>query len=510
MRVFMAKIVQAGEKAVPILSIRGIHKSFGSNEVLRGIDMTVYPGEVLALIGGNGAGKSTLVKSVMGIHKPDLGEIYIGEELLEFSKPALSINRGAYLVPQEPMLFPNMTAEQNVLMGFKEKKTVLKAKLAELVKQLDWKLDLSRSARTLSIAEQQLVEILRGLLRDARILFLDEPTSALTFDEVNSLFRAIEKLKRKNIGIVYITHRLNEVFTIATHVAIMRDGLTTLSGKVEEFTHKMLVKGLLPEGFSERAMAEKRDVQADRGKMKPVFELRNFCGYGFADINLCVYPGEVLGLCGVIGAGRTELAMTVFGRDAVLSGQALLDGEDITGMRTKTIIKKGINFVPEDRFLNGIFKISTLAGNISSACLSSMSRFFINFSAERNLAEKNIKEFRVRAIGIRQEMGSLSGGNQQKVVIGRALSTNPRVVILDEPTRGIDAGARGDIYAIISELKERGVAILLISSDMEEIVELSDRALTMFQGRINHEFPKEEITEDNLMRASFGAYGGNA
>jgi AI-2 transport system ATP-binding protein len=491
--------------AAPMLSVRDIHKSFGSNTVLCGVNLDVFPGEVLALIGGNGAGKSTLVKSVMGIYKPDSGKIFINGEALEFSNPAVSLNKGVYLVPQEPMLFPNMTVEQNVLMGFRGKKSVLKEKLAGLVTQLGWKLDLSRGARTLSIAEQQLVEILRGLLREARVLILDEPTSALTFDEVNSLFEVIHNLKKKRISIVYITHRLNEVFMIATHVAIMRDGIITLYGKAEEFTREVLVKGLLPEDFTERLPAERaapREIQ----KQKPVFELRNFSGYGFSDISLCIYPGEVLGLCGVVGAGRTELAMTIYGRDLVQSGQALLDGEDITGMSTRNIIKKGVNYVPEDRFLNGIFRISDVAGNLSSACLGSLSLFFLNFSAEREVAEKYIGDFRIKTTGMRQEMGSLSGGNQQKVVIGRSLSTAPRLVILDEPTRGIDAGARGDIYAIINELKKRDVAVLLISSDIEEIVELSDRALTMFQGRINHEFTKDTISQDNLMSASFGVY----
>jgi AI-2 transport system ATP-binding protein len=403
------------------------------------------------------------------------------------------------------MLFPNMTVEQNVLMGFRGKKSLLREKLSGLVDQLGWKLDLSRSARTLSIAEQQLAEILRGLLREARALILDEPTSALTFDEVNSLFSVIESLKKKRIGIIYITHRLNEVFMIATHVAIMRDGLITLHGKVEEFSRETLVKGLLPEDFVERARVERKQGGTTEGR-KPVFELKNFSGYGFADVSLRIFPGEVLGLCGVVGAGRTELAMTVYGRDGVISGQALLDGEDITGISTRDIIRKGVNYVPEDRFLNGVFRISDLAANLSSACLSTLSRFFLNLFAERDLAEKYISDFRIKATSLRQEMGSLSGGNQQKVVIGRSLSTSPRLVILDEPTRGIDAGARGDIYAIIGELKERDVAVLLISSDMEEIVELSDRALTMFQGRINQEFARETISQDKLMRASFGVY----
>ncbi|MDR0878521.1 MAG: sugar ABC transporter ATP-binding protein [Treponema sp.] len=507
----------------PMLSVHEMYKSFGNNAVLRGINVDVHPGEVLALIGGNGAGKSTLVKCVMGIYRPDQGQIFINGTIMDANSPQASLQRGVYLVPQEPMLFPNMTVEQNVVMGFHEKKAVLHERLIELVQQLGWNLDLSRSARTLSIAEQQLVEILRGLLRDAQILFLDEPTSALTFDEVNSLFKIIGDLKKKKISLIYITHRLNEVFMIATHVAIMRDGLITLHGKVEEFTHEMLVKGLLPDDAAERKPAaspgagEKPDSAqqaaaqqaVSSGAAIPVFELQNYSGYGFADINLKIFPGEILGLCGVVGAGRTELAMTIYGRDIVKSGRAYLNGENITGFKTREVIKKGINYVPEDRFLNGIFRISTIAGNMTSAWLGLRKGMFLNFKNEAKVTEKYIAEFRIKTSGPSQEMSSLSGGNQQKVVIGRALSTTPRLVILDEPTRGIDAGARGDIYAIINELRENKVAVLLISSDIEEIVELSDRAVAMYQGTIKAEFSKDKITQDNLMSASFGVYNGD-
>ncbi|GMO22433.1 MAG: autoinducer 2 ABC transporter ATP-binding protein LsrA [Termitinemataceae bacterium] len=514
---------------VPVLSVCDIYKSFGSNKVLNGINLDIFPGEALALIGGNGAGKSTLVKSVMGLYSPNSGQIFVNGEALEFSKPSISLNKGVYLVPQEPMLFPNQSALQNILMGMNGKKSELKEKLDNLIGQLGWNLDLNRSARTLSIAEQQLVEILRGLLREAKLLILDEPTSALTFDEVNSLFKIIESLKQKKIGIVYITHRLNEVFLIATHIAIMRDGTITLRGEVKDFTREMLVKGLLPDedsktetknvaktftagGSGENRTDDRREEGGFRseGGTPPhknnncVFELKNFSGYGFADINLKIYAGEILGLCGVVGAGRTELAMTIFGMDKVKAGQVLLEGADITGMSTRNIIKHGINYVPEDRFLNGIFKTNHLAGNISSACLRSLSKFFLNFDGEKKIASDYVRDFRIKTTGIMQEIGSLSGGNQQKAVISRSLTTLPRLVILDEPTRGIDAGARSDIYSIIAELKERGVSVLLISSDIEEVIELSDRALTMFQGRINGEFSGRQITQDNLMEASFG------
>ncbi|MDR2491102.1 MAG: sugar ABC transporter ATP-binding protein [Spirochaetaceae bacterium] len=489
-----------------ILSVKNLYKSFGDNAVLRGINLEVAQGEVWALIGGNGAGKSTLVKCVMGLHKPDSGEVAIDGRVFKSFSPAQSLAKGVYLVPQEPLLFPNMSVEENILMGMNGSTAALHEKLIRLSSQLGWKLEFSRAARTLSIAEQQLVEILRGLLREARLLILDEPTSALTFDEVNALFKAVEELKRKGIGIIYITHRLSEVFVISTNVAIMRDGQITLHGKAQDFTREMLVEGLLPANASTIKRGKKSSCINRSGA--PVFEIKDFSGYGFAGVNLKIYPGEVLGLCGVVGAGRTELAMTVFGRDTALSGSVYLDGENITGISTRAIIKKGINYVPEDRFLNGIFKISPLKDNLSSAVLRFIARFFINFKMERDIADKYIEDFRIKTTGLGQTIGSLSGGNQQKAVIGRALTTTPRLVILDEPTRGIDAAARADIYSIIGELKQKEVAVLLISSDIEEIVELSDRALVMFQGRINHEFVGSEITQDKLVGASFGVGAG--
>lgn len=487
-----------------MISIRGIHKCFASNAVLKGIDLDVNAGEVVALIGGNGAGKSTLMKIIMGIYQQDKGDIYLNGEKVHLSKPAHALAYGIYLVPQEPMLFPNMTVEQNIIIGFKEKKAELHTKIMDILNQLGWNLKLDRKADTLSIAEQQLVEILRGLLRNAKILILDEPTSSLTFNEVESLFKLIEDLKKKGISIFYITHRLTEVFEIATHVAIMRDGMITLKGPVKDFTKDDLVKGLLPPDTKLKT-TEKCEA-LDYEALKPIFELKNFTGYGFTNINIEVCPGEILGVAGVVGAGRTEFATTIFGMDEVKSGQVILDGEDITGMSTRAVLDKGLNYVPEDRHLNGIFKITDAGANITSANLKNMSKFFLNKKAEAALCEQYIKDFRIKVTGQDQIMGSLSGGNQQKIVISRVLSTSPKVVILDEPTRGIDAGARGDVYAIINQLKKAGVAVLLISSDFEEIVELSDRVVTMYQGGINHRFPKNMIDLDNLTAASFGVY----
>ena len=490
-----------------LLSVRGITKAFGSNNVLKSVDLDLDKGEILALIGGNGAGKSTLMKIIMGIYQPDSGEIAINGKTLAMTKPSVALAAGIYMVPQEPMLFPNMTVEENITMGFVENQRELRVRLKNIIDDIGWSFDLGRKASTLSIAEQTLVEILRALLRDAKILILDEPTSALTFDEVESFFRVVEDLRKKDIGIIYITHRLAEVFELATHVSIMCDGIITLHGPVSEFNREMLIKSLMPPNAVHSDNKEETVCKIiDYSGKKPVFELSHFSGYGFNDISLKVYPGEILGVAGVVGAGRTELVSTIFGRDKVLGGRVILDGTDITGMKTKDVLKAGINYVPEDRYLQGTFGISTVGSNISSASLNdkSLGRFILNKKNERSLAQTYIDHFRIKVTGQDQQMSSLSGGNQQKAVIGRSLSTKPKLVIMDEPTRGIDAAARGDIYSIIQKLRDTGVAVLLVSSDMEEIVELSDRAVSVFQGRINAELCKEQINQDNLTSASFG------
>ncbi|MFT4106070.1 MAG: sugar ABC transporter ATP-binding protein [Lacrimispora sp.] len=494
-----------------LFSVSGIFKAFGQNAVLKGIDLNVGKGEVLALIGGNGAGKSTLMKIIMGIYQPDKGEVSVGGEKISVFKPSVSLARGIYMVPQEPMLFPNMSVEENILMGFSENTKVLQKRLEKIMDDIGWHLDLNRKAMSLSIAEQQLVELLRGLLREAKLLILDEPTSALTFDEVESLFKIVKDLKKKGIGMIYITHRLAEVFQIGTHVAIMRDGVITLKGKIEAFTREMLVKGLLPPNMEEIEEAEKRDeTDVDYSSLAPVFELKNFSGYGFQNIDLKIYPGEILGVAGVVGAGRTELAVTIFGRDKVLGGTAFLEGRDVTGLSTREVLHAGINYVPEDRRLNGLFGISDVAANTTSALIfgKTMGSIFLNKKKEQDITQKYIDDFRIKVTGQDQTAGSLSGGNQQKIAIGRTLATGPKLVILDEPTRGIDAAARGDVYTIIHELKKQGVAVMLISSDMEEIVELSDRAVIVFQGRIRGELSKCEISQASLMAASFGVTEG--
>jgi len=499
-----------GDNKKQLLRVEKIYKSFGSNLVLQGIDMELNEGEVLALIGGNGAGKSTLMKIIMGIYQSDKGDIYVNNKHVHLAKASSALAAGIYMVPQEPMLFPNMTVEENITMGFKGKQSELRNKIIELMSSIGWELDLDRNASSLSIAEQTLVEIIRGLLREAKILILDEPTSALTFDEVESFFKVVKDLRDKGIGIIYITHRLPEVFEIGTHVSIMCDGVITLNGPVSEFNREMLIQGLLPSNMEHKEKIDITVEAIDYKNVKPVFELKDFSGYGFNNISFNVYPGEILGLAGVVGAGRTELVRTIFGCDRTLSGTVILDGKDITGLKTNAVLKAGINLVPEDRHNHGLFKISSVCENITASMLDRKETggLLLDKKVEQDIANKYVNDFRIKVTCNEQLAGSLSGGNQQKVVIGKSLSTKPKLVILDEPTRGIDAAARMDVYRIIHKLRSQGVAILLISSDLEEIVELADRSITVFNGSINAEFTREESIMDNLTKASFGIYKG--
>ncbi len=486
-----------------LIKLDNIWKSFGDNHVLKGIDLTLAEGQIKAIVGGNGAGKSTLMKILMGIYKKDKGDIYIRDKKISMSSPSVALEQGVYLVPQEPLLFPNMTVEENVIIGFKQNKSILKKELSDLIVHLGWEMDLSRKADTLSIAEQQLVEILRGLLRNSKILILDEPTSALTFKEVQSFFKIVKDLQAKGIGMFYITHRLGEVFEIATDVVILRNGQIILDGKVEEFTEEILVRGLMPEGTTAEKLSE--TGYEPNYEEEPILKVEGLTGYGFRDVSFDVYKGEILGLAGVVGSGRTELAEAIFAKGEIISGEVKLENKSLKGLKTKEIINRGLNYVPEDRHLNGLFKMANVRVNITSAILSRIGKVFVNTKKEKEVAAKYVDDFRIKVTSQEQEMKSLSGGNQQKAVIGRILASSPKVIVLDEPTRGIDAGARGDVYKIIKELKEKGLAILLISSDFEEVYQLCDRVAVMNQGTNRAILNKTEIDMDSLTKASFAS-----
>ncbi|MDR7237580.1 sugar ABC transporter ATP-binding protein [Neobacillus drentensis] len=491
-----------------LVKLENIRKSFNRNTVLEGVSLELYESEVISIIGGNGAGKSTLMKILTGIYKADDGVIEINGEKTDHLNPFAAHERGIYLVPQEPLLFPNMTVEQNLTIGFWKGKHEVREEAEKLIKELGWNLDLKRLAATLSIAEQQQLEIIKGLLRKSKVLILDEPTSTLTFSETKSLFKVIEQLKNSGVGVFYITHRLDEVFQISTHAVILRDGKVTLKGRIEEFTKELLIQGLLPVGneTSYEDHFEKR--RTSREGEEPILKVDNIVGDGFRNISFEVYKGEVVGLAGLVGAGRTEIAEAIYGINPIEKGKVYLDGRDITKLSINETVDSGLAYIPEDRFLNGIFSISSVRNNITSQMIKRHG-IFTKKKLEEQVAHQYIERLRIKVSSQEDEIKSLSGGNQQKAVIARALSMNPKLIIMDEPTRGIDAAARADIYSIITELKNQGFSVLLISSDLEEIERISDRIYAVYQGTCDVCLYLDEINAVNVMKAAFGTFEGS-
>ncbi|MED1040409.1 hypothetical protein S2E19_02221 [Bacillus mycoides] len=491
---------------VPLLQVTKMSKSFADQLVLKEVNLQLEPGDVYALVGGNGAGKSTLMKILTGLYSYDAGKMYVKGKVQQFSNTAEAHQHSIYLIPQEPLIFPHMTIEENICIGMKEKKKELRNKINKLLEGLGWNIQLHKLGLSLSIAQQQLVEILRGLIREAEILILDEPTSTLTTHEIKSLFVLIKSLREKGIGMIYITHRFPEIFEIANKVAILRDGMIVSQGDVSSYTYDMLMEGLLPKDYK---LEEKKEIaQEEIEHSEKVLDVMNASSYAFQNVSLTVHAGEIVGISGIVGSGRTELAESIFGLMPLKSGSVLLEGTSITKYSVHKRIKEGMVYVPEDRAGNGIFSIASVKENITSASLNSMSSFFLNNKKESALSELYIKQFRIVVPHMNEKMTSLSGGNQQKVVLAKYLACNPKVIILDEPTRGIDAKARLEVYETIQSLKREGLAIILISSDVEEIVQLANRVYVMRNGEFVSHLEKKEICIDEVTRLAYGGKRG--
>ncbi|MGK8829054.1 sugar ABC transporter ATP-binding protein [Bacillus paranthracis] len=484
---------------VPLLQVKKMSKAFLNQLVLKEVNIQVERGDIYALVGGNGAGKSTLMKILTGLYSYDDGEIYVKGTKQQFSNPSEAHRKGMYLIPQEPLIFPHMTIEENICIGLKEKK--LRVQIEQLINSLGWDIDLNELGGSLSIAQQQLVEIVRGLIREAEILILDEPTSTLTTHEIKSLFVLMKSLQEKGIGMIYITHRFPEIFEIANKVAILRDGMIVSQGDVCDYTYDMLMEGLLPKGYKQK---EKIEVVQENTRMKKILEVIDINGHAFENISFTVHAGEIVGIAGIVGSGRTELAEAIFGLKTVKTGSILLDGKSIDTCSLHKRLDEGLVYVPEDRARNGIFSIASVKENIAAASLQQNNRFFINQEKESALVNSFIEQFRIVVQDMNEELASLSGGNQQKVVLAKYLACNPKVIILDEPTRGIDAKARLEVYETIEKMKREGLAILLISSDVEEIVQLVNRVYVMRNGRFVSHMEKEQLSVNEVTRLAYG------
>ncbi|MDM5239626.1 sugar ABC transporter ATP-binding protein [Bacillus cereus] len=486
---------------VPLLQVKKMSKAFSNQLVLKEVNLQVERGDIYALVGGNGAGKSTLMKILTGLYSYDSGEMYVKGMRQQFTNPKEAHREGIYLIPQEPLIFPHMTIEENICIGLKGTRKKLKVKVQQLIDSLGWDIDLNELGGSLSIAQQQLVEIVRGLIREAEILILDEPTSTLTTHEMKSLFVLLKSLQEKGIGMIYITHRFPEIFEIANKVAILRDGMITNQGDVCDYTYDILMEGLLPKGYKQK---EKKEVVHETERTEKILEVINVNGHAFENISFTVHAGEIVGIAGIVGSGRTELAEAIFGLKSIKLGSILLEGKSIDTCSLHKRISEGLVYVPEDRARNGIFSIASVKENMTAACLQQNNRFFVNQEKESALVKSFMEQFRIVVSNINEELASLSGGNQQKVVLAKYLACNPKIIILDEPTRGIDAKARLEVYETIEKMKREGLAILLISSDVEEIVQLANRIYVMRNGQFVSHLEKEQINVDEVTRLAYG------
>jgi len=496
-----------------LIELKNISKAFGGVPVLQNVNFAIRRGIVHGLVGGNGAGKSTLMKILSGVYQPDEGEIWLRGKNTKIKSPADAHSKGIYLVPQEPVLFPYLTIEENILLGTKVKTKAYRRKIEDLMDALKCDFTLEQMGVDLTIAKQQLVALLRGLVRESEIIILDEPTSALTSREVNAMFKAVRDLiKTRSTAVVYITHRLQELFEITDELTILKNGKVVLQDKTENSALEDIIQMMVPnigeiksEGTPiDYKRMEAEDENAGRTQTEYILEVEGMWGKGFRDISLKVKKGEIIGLTGVVGAGRTEFAEALFGITRKTAGTVKLFGKEVDIKNPREAIEFGVVYLPEDRHLHGGFLEADIKANITSSILYRLSKVFLQGNREKNLAHDFVQMLTIKATGEDQKFKYLSGGNQQKVVLAKWLAAVPKVTILDEPTRGIDANARKEIYSSIRNLTSKGISVILISSDFEEIVMLCDRVLVMFNERVIAQLESPNISLENITFASFG------
>ncbi|MEA2525314.1 MAG: ribose transport system ATP-binding protein [Thermomicrobiales bacterium] len=493
----------------PILVTRNIHKRFPGVHALDDVSISAYPGAVLAVIGENGAGKSTLMKVLAGAIHPDEGVIEIDDQPVVLSSPRRAQELGVGIIYQELSLVDALSVGENIFLGDLPRHPWVPGKVdwpelwrrtAELLERVGARVGAKTLVRTLSVAQKQMVEIARALATNVRVLILDEPTSSLTAKETATLFGIIASLRARGVAIIYISHRLEEVFAIAQRVTVLRDGRLVGTIPIEEATHERLIGMMVGRDLSDLF------VRAPESYGPVRLEVRGLRRTGvLEDVSFAVRPGEILGVAGLVGSGRTELMRSIFGADRLDGGEILFDGKPVRIRSPRDAVRLGIGLVPEDRKLQALFLGMAVRENISLPVLTRLgSPAFPSRARERSLVSGYIDSFRIRTPSMEQRVRALSGGNQQKVVIARWLATEPKVLILDEPTRGIDIGAKAEVHALIAHLAEQGVAIIMVSSELPEILGMSHRVLVMRQGRIAADIPRAEATEERIMTAATG------
>lgn len=490
-----------------ILELKKITKLYPGVKALDDVSISFRRGEVHALVGENGAGKSTLIKTISGAIEPTAGTIVVEGKEFDGFTPALSRENGIAVVYQEFTLVPVLSAAENIFLGeFIRKgwicdRKAMNAKTAELFKMLKIELDPNVKVEDLTTGYQQIVEIAKAVAKNAQILIMDEPSAPLTTNEVEAMFGIVDTLKKQGVTVIYISHRLEEIFRLADRVTVLRDGVYITTKNIRDTTKddliSLMVGRTLKETYPERDNQEK----------EVVLEVKNLSGNGVENISFELRKGEILGFGGLVGAGRTELAAMLFGKARITEGEIILKGKKIRPRLPEEAIAAGISLVPEDRKNQGLVLNMTVKENLTAASMKKLSRRgIIRGKLEKVFADQQVKDLNIKTPSINQKVKNLSGGNQQKVVLGKWMGTNPDILIFDEPTRGIDVGAKQEIYKLMVDITKSGKSIIMISSDMEELLGMSDRIVVLSKGRMSGILEKEECTQERVLK--FAAEGG--
>ncbi|MHB1593368.1 MAG: sugar ABC transporter ATP-binding protein [Streptosporangiaceae bacterium] len=496
----------AASPAPPVLALRHASKSFGAVRAVIDGSLELRAGEVHALLGENGAGKSTMVKMLAGVHQPDSGQMLIDGSPVLLANPAAARSAGIAVIYQEPTLFPDLSVAENIFMGRQPlvrgriDRRAMRAQTAALFAQLAVRLDPERICRGLSIADQQIVEIAKALSLDARVIVMDEPTAALSAAEVQRLFAVVATLRERGAAVVFISHRLEEVFEICQRVTVMRDGRHVLSRGLAGLSADDLVRAMVGRQMPERAAGEHREP----GEAVLVAEHLTREGV-FIDVSLQVRAGEIVALAGLVGSGRSEVARAIFGIDRYDAGSVAVSGRALRRGSPTAAMAAGIGFVPEDRRQQGLVMEMSVQQNVALASLAELrAAGLVRSAAERAFASDWAQRLRLKYGRLTDPVSRLSGGNQQKVVLAKWLGRRPSVLIVDEPTRGIDIGTKAEVHELLIELARTGVAILMISSELPEVLHIGDRILVMHEGRLAAELAHADATEEKIMSAATG------
>lgn len=489
------------------IEMRGIDKSFGGNAVLKNAGFLLDDGEIHALMGENGAGKSTLMKILTGVYTKDAGTVIVDGKEVCYKNPQEAEKAGIVFIHQELNVLFDLTVEENMFLGKEIKKSFgicdrksMRKKVQEILDMLGVDINPGQRMDELSIGQQQMIEIAKALMVDAKVIIMDEPTAALTQSETEVLFQVVNSLREKGVSIVYISHRMEEIFELCDRITILRDGSYIDTKKIADIDMNDVVKMMIGREIGERYPA--RDVKIG----DVVFEVKNLnCPGAFENVDFNVRAGEVLGVSGLMGAGRTEIMQAIFGNMPHVTGQIFLNGKEIKNKSPQQAIENGIGFITEDRKVEGLMLEESIMKNISLANLTRISENgVIKKKKEQELVNKGIKELRIKCFGPQHECNNLSGGNQQKVVFAKWIYTDPKVLILDEPTRGVDIGAKKEIYNIINDLAATGVAIIMVSSELPEVLGMSDRIMVVREGQIRGILNKEEANQESIMTLATG------